>query len=199
MDDITTATVTAKELGALLNLTPRRIRQLAEQGTFPRAERGRYPLADCIRANVTALERRDDGDELRDERLGLVRAQRRRIELDNQAREASTADLAWQDAMVSAFALVWFLELRPVAGWMYAELLAAGVDNPRRLAGELEGWLVALRNGVEREIKAAAAEARRRQITITDANQLLGLMGRTDEDFSDRPIWRRGEPIDRHC
>lgn len=81
-------TVSATELGALLGITARRVRELAEAGRLPR-HRGRYPVADAVSAyceglRVSAAGRRGDAEEgldLATERALLARSQREAVEL----------------------------------------------------------------------------------------------------------------------
>jgi hypothetical protein len=40
-----------------LELSPRRVQQLARQGVLPRQAPGEYPLADCLTAHAEYLER----------------------------------------------------------------------------------------------------------------------------------------------
>ena len=87
------ATVSAAQLGHLLGLSPRRLRELAELGVLPRTPRGRYPIeavaayASHLRevAAGRAAEVRDgNGGEVLDlatERARLAKAQREAVEL----------------------------------------------------------------------------------------------------------------------
>lgn len=43
-------------VAGLFGLTPRRIQQLAKEGVLPKAERGRYNLAACVRSYVAHLQ-----------------------------------------------------------------------------------------------------------------------------------------------
>lgn len=82
-------TCTAAQLAAVLGLSTRRVRELAEAGTIPRAPGGRYPTAEAIRAycgglRETAAGRRGDGPDgldLTAERAALAKAQREHVEL----------------------------------------------------------------------------------------------------------------------
>lgn len=83
-------TCSATQLAALLGLSARRVRELAEAGTIPR-ERGRYPTAAAVAAYCANLReiaagRRGDGDDgerldLATERAKLARSQRELAEL----------------------------------------------------------------------------------------------------------------------
>jgi hypothetical protein len=182
--DILTLSVTAKELGDVLGLTDRRIRQLAEEGVLDRVERGRYPLANSVQAYLAAQAAEDD--ELREERIKLVRAQRRRLELQNEATEASEADFAFQDTMISTLTMYWHLQSRQVAGWLYGELSMREPikHEARAIAGAVENWLIALRSETDIELRAAAAKSRRDGRVIANFDDLHRFLGKApvDED-----------------
>lgn len=69
-----------------LNLTPRRVQQLAADGVIPRGERGKYHLVGAIRGYIKFLQERiearagEDGG-LHDERTRLARLQSDEIEM----------------------------------------------------------------------------------------------------------------------
>lgn len=81
-------TCSAVQLGALLGVSARRIRELAEAGTIPR-KGGRYPVAAAVAAycenlrEVAAGRRGESGDalDLTQERALLARSQREHVEL----------------------------------------------------------------------------------------------------------------------
>jgi hypothetical protein len=50
-------------LARLLNLTERRITQLAKEGVIPRSGRGKYPLANSVRGYITFLQQTASGSE----------------------------------------------------------------------------------------------------------------------------------------
>jgi hypothetical protein len=80
-------TCTAAELAGLLNLTTRRIFQLADEGVLPRATRGRFALVGSIKGYVTyaqelARGRPASNRELALERLALTKAKRILAELE---------------------------------------------------------------------------------------------------------------------
>lgn len=91
------ATCSATELGRLLGISARTVRELAERGIIPRGERGRYPLASvaayCRHLREQAAGRADaDGTDLVAERAKLAAAQRRRVELQIAAEERRLVD-----------------------------------------------------------------------------------------------------------
>jgi len=54
-------TIDVRSLAKLLNLTPRRIQQLVEEGAVERSEHGRYKLTDAILGYVNFLESKEGG------------------------------------------------------------------------------------------------------------------------------------------
>lgn len=52
----TTEAFSGKVIARLLNITERRLQQLAREGIVPKAARGQYPLAGCIRGYITYLQ-----------------------------------------------------------------------------------------------------------------------------------------------
>ncbi|MES0176876.1 hypothetical protein [Mesorhizobium sp. M0006] len=186
-----TLTVTASELGDVLDLTDRRIRQLAEEGIFERASRGKYPLASSVQAYVTAQEA-DESDELRREKIALMRAQRRRIELDNLVRESTAADQDFQDVFIGAISIWWHLHVRPIATWVFEDLRLRGVKDDTLIAGEVQGWIGRLRYDGEQLMLAAAAKARKNGVAITDYDTLIRMIG-ADPAVDDSPDDTREE------
>ena len=74
-------------LGKLLDLTDRRIQQLAAEGVIPKAERGRYPFVGAIQGYVRYLQERVSGDrstsDLSTERARLAREQADKVAMAN--------------------------------------------------------------------------------------------------------------------
>lgn len=53
---INDAKVNVKELAKLLNVTQRRVQQLAKDGVIPKATRGEYPLLPCVEGYIAFLQ-----------------------------------------------------------------------------------------------------------------------------------------------
>jgi phage terminase Nu1 subunit (DNA packaging protein) len=77
-------TVSLAKLAALLDLTERRVQQLAKEGVLPKAGRGRYDPVVCIHAYIRYLRARaDDGEtSLTDERTKLTKIKREKAETE---------------------------------------------------------------------------------------------------------------------
>lgn len=69
--------MSADQLGQILDgLTPRRVRQLAEQGVIPKASRGRYPVIEAVQGYVRFLKNETRSARLKpdDDRFRRARA-----------------------------------------------------------------------------------------------------------------------------
>lgn len=176
-------TVTATEMGDVLGLTDRRVRQLAEEGVFDRVERGKYPLAASVQAYIAAQER-DESDELRQERIALMKAQRRRIELDNAAREATVGEFDFQDSVISVLASYWTMTTRRISTALHEELNRRGLSAQAvEIAGTVHQWIIGARMEIEDELKRASAEGRKRGLGLSSFDTLQELITRTTAAF----------------
>ena len=76
-------------ISKLLDLTPRRVQHLANEGVIPRAEKGRYELVPAVRGYIRYLRDRSigrDGEQSSDvasERARLTREQADRVAMEN--------------------------------------------------------------------------------------------------------------------
>lgn len=59
---MTDGRVDVATIARLLNLTTRRVQQLATEGVIPKAERGRYPLVTCVQGYVAWLQAKASGE-----------------------------------------------------------------------------------------------------------------------------------------
>jgi phage terminase Nu1 subunit (DNA packaging protein) len=74
-------------IAKLLNISQRRVQQLAAEGVIPRAERGKFPLVESIRGYIKYLQDRAVGNDsapldIHADRARLTRAQADKIELE---------------------------------------------------------------------------------------------------------------------
>jgi hypothetical protein len=73
-------TITVNQLGNLANLTPRRIRQMGEEGALPKAENARLPMVEAIRMLFAFYQK--DSVTLERERTLKVGAERKLREIE---------------------------------------------------------------------------------------------------------------------
>lgn len=74
--------VSDAELAALVGLTDRRIRQLAQAGKLKRTGRNRFRLGDAVRVMLDEAAENNEGSELQKERLRKLRAEATMAELE---------------------------------------------------------------------------------------------------------------------
>src|SRR3972149_345185 len=76
-------------ISKLLDLTPRRVQHLANEGVIPRAEKGRYELVPAVRGYIRYLRDRSVGrdgvviPDIASERARLTREQADRVAMEN--------------------------------------------------------------------------------------------------------------------
>src|SRR3990172_2903447 len=99
-------------IAKLLDLTPRRVQHLANEGVIPRAEKGRYELVPAVRGYIRYLRDRAVGKDgvvipdIASERARLTREQADRVAMENaKARgellPAVLVGRAWEKAITS--------------------------------------------------------------------------------------------------
>jgi phage terminase Nu1 subunit (DNA packaging protein) len=75
-------------ISKLLDLTPRRVNQLVNEGVLPRAERGRYELVPVVQAYIRYLREKalkgDIGDDYTTHRARLVKARADLLEMERE-------------------------------------------------------------------------------------------------------------------
>ncbi len=69
-------------IAKLLDLTPRRIRQLVDEGVIPREERGRYALVPAVRGYVQYLRERAVNADVGQDELGQYRVRKLKAEAE---------------------------------------------------------------------------------------------------------------------
>ena len=98
-------------LASVIGVTPHHVHKLVTRG-MPRAARGRYDVRECVQWYVQRLEQGgardpDDMEEVIAERIQLIRAQRHRVELDNEQRRGELVEyLEAQDALLELTSLL---------------------------------------------------------------------------------------------
>ena len=71
-------------------MTPRRIQQLASEGIFPKASRGRYPVMECVQAHADIL--RAEAARSGSSDLGQARLEKERLEIRRRQIEVAKAE-----------------------------------------------------------------------------------------------------------
>lgn len=71
------------QLAALLDVTPRRLQQLATEGWFARPERGRYQLVATVQGYIRYLKEGSKNQQRGSEQARLARAQAVKVEMEN--------------------------------------------------------------------------------------------------------------------
>lgn len=127
MGEATTCSV--GEIAELLNLTPRRVQQLVQEGVIPKAARGRYDLAASVGAYVAHLQGQlGDGKaphNLSAQRARLAAAQADKAEMELAARRGELVDVGRAVEL-----------LTKVVSAVRARVLALPADAVPRLKGK---------------------------------------------------------------
>lgn len=149
-------------IAKLFGITERRIQQLAKEDIIPKAERGKYELAGCVKGYIEYLQRiATDGDKslvLSKEKARLVNAQADAQELKNaitQGRVAPVSDLL--TALMEIFSIV-ATQLDGISGRLANEL--AGVSDARIIRQRLLDESRRIRTAATDQIKRLAAHWR---------------------------------------
>jgi phage terminase Nu1 subunit (DNA packaging protein) len=141
------ALVGAAQLSKVLNLSQRRIRQLAVAG-MPKAKRGRYDLAQCVTWHTQYLKRqslmgRASNDCVRVARIALLEAQREKLVRENAQCSGQLIPLTVYTKCVAT---------------MITTAQAQLLSLPARVAPQLEGESrMVIKERLRREIHAALA------------------------------------------
>lgn len=102
-DSLDDLPVTAEQLGAILGVTARWVREQAEAGTFPRLARGRYALGRSIRTYVASLKARERPTEVTDDKARLEKGRADRMELMVAEKRGQLRDVATVERAVEEF------------------------------------------------------------------------------------------------
>ncbi len=157
MDD---TTVSATELGELIGVSARTIRELAAAGAIERTARGQYALKDSVRRAFSHLRAAAAGRgaggagvaDLATERALLARIQREAIALKLARERGEVVDAALLVDGVSRVAAIAVSHLRPLAKFGARAARAAATDADAEQA--LEALVSRVRTGIADEIEA---------------------------------------------
>lgn len=160
-------TVTARVLGELLSVSDRHVRRLRRDGVLPGAG-SKYDLRECVPAYVAHLREGSASSTLADEKVGLVRAKRRQLELANAQREGRLINTDLVEEVMFAQAAYIARSHDAVAGRLANEMLGltdAGIARAKLLAEMRE-----IREGIAQfsirqadELDRMAKEAERKE------------------------------------
>lgn len=103
MAELSDLELETSEMAALLDLTPRRIQQLAAEGVLVRTRRGYYGLLDSIRGYVAWLTGEQEGGPKDQERAARARKMEAEAELKERQVSQLRGETVTLDFMVSEF------------------------------------------------------------------------------------------------
>lgn len=150
-------------IARLLNLTPRRVQQLASEGVIPKEKRGQYPLAASVTGYCTYIqEKLQDPNGASKGNLNEERTRKTRAE----------ADIAEMEAAKMRGDLVDAVEMKQALDLVISEVRAKLLNNaPTRIAARAKS------ERKESSIKAVAKEeitAALLALSATDPADLVG-------------------------
>jgi hypothetical protein len=155
--------ITLNELANLSNLTPRRLRQLSEEGKLPKITGGALPMPDAVSQLFKHYQK--DSEELTRERLLLVTANRETRQLELAAAKGSLISRDVARNTILSFALQYknvvrhnILKAGPANRRDKLEQLGVSIEilqafNAYDIAGE-----IALNEAIEKQCAAASEE-----------------------------------------
>jgi phage terminase Nu1 subunit (DNA packaging protein) len=150
-------------IARLLNLTPRRVQQLAKEGVIPKAARGKYALAPSVIGYVTYLQEKLENPSGESQiNLNAERARKTKAE----------ADMAEMEAAKMRGDLVDAIEMKDALDLVMSEVKTKLLNNvPTRIAARAKSVKK------EAEIKAIAKEeiaGSLQVLSTTDPSDLMG-------------------------
>ncbi len=120
--------IKVNELASLSNLTPRRVRQLAEEGKIPKITRGKLPMPGAVVALFAHYQK--VSEEMTGQRLKLLSATRETRELELDQAKGKFIERAAARAVVEG-------ALRKYHGFVKAELENSGPQRRQKKLAEL--------------------------------------------------------------
>lgn len=141
---IGTLTYRAAALANLLNLTERRVQQLAKEGIIPKAKKGQYDWVSCVKNYIQylqdrALGRTDgryrDASDIKFERKRLIKAQADNAECEYQLRRGELVALNLVIEILNEVAVLYGSSVDALPGRLAPEL--AGMNDPALIKAKL--------------------------------------------------------------
>lgn len=125
-----------------LNITPRRVQQLAGEGVIPKGARGKYHLVGSIRGYIKYLQDRVEnrstgGGDMHEERMRLTRLQSDELELRLIERKGQLVNVAQLETELQSMVVAFRTELQARDDKLKDDLDALyGIDTDRALIEE---------------------------------------------------------------
>jgi len=123
--------VSTEKLAAIMDLTPRRIQQLAKEGLPAGSGRGRWPLLECLHWYIRQLRLNKPEGTIKDERARLERAKADKVELEVAELKGGLISIEDANAAIQRILATLRLEMLGLPGRMAAQL--ATISNPARI------------------------------------------------------------------
>lgn len=150
----------------LLELSARRLQQLAKEGYIPVDDRGRYPLVETIRGYIKYLKEHGRGDGRGSAHAGLATAQRYKVEMENWRRMGELQLTQQADETCTGLVALITSAHKALPGRLSNEL--AAISEPplvyQRLQTELDAVAVLCADYLEKRADALDAMPDPRQI-----------------------------------
>lgn len=148
----------ARIIARLLNLTERRLQQLAREGIIPKAARGQYPLAGCVRSYIQYLQNSGQVDTSDPEKLSPFQKRAHyQAELDKLKLEQERGELIPRIEVEQEFAAV----LKMVAECFdtLPDLLERDCGLPAKVLVRVEEALDRTRGDLHAKLSGGEADA----------------------------------------
>lgn len=135
-----TPLVSVHVLASLLNLTPRRVQQLATADIIPKPERGKYDVKGSIQGYVKFLQEKAFSKavretDLRAESIRLKKAQADKAELEAAVASGDYLPLEEVADFINEIAVIYATQLNALGGRLANEL--SGIANPAEIRRRL--------------------------------------------------------------
>jgi phage terminase Nu1 subunit (DNA packaging protein) len=145
-------------IARLLNITERRLQQLAREGIVPKAARGQYPLAGCVRAYIQYLQNSGQTDSSDPERLSPFQKRAHyQAELDKLKLEQERGELVPRIEMEQEMAVV--LKLVAECFDTLPDLLERDCGLTAKMVGRVEEALDRTRGDLYSKLTAGTDDA----------------------------------------
>lgn len=152
-------TFDVQTIASLLQLTPRRLQQLAKEGYIEVDDRGRYPLVGAVRGYIRYLKEHGRETGRGSAHTALAHAQAQKVHMENWRRMGTLQTTAQADETFSGLTAIIISAHKAIPGRLSNELAAIS-DPPtvyQRLQNELDAILVLCSDYLEKRADALDA------------------------------------------